>query len=69
MDLSDDTRSAILMISVSADPGTGVYHYRVMETLDPRRPGRVYHLTSREQVVAVVERWIDAHGDTGVTPG
>ena len=51
MDPANPPRSAILMISISADPETGVHDYRVMETLDPRHPGHVYHLTSREQEI------------------
>ncbi|WP_176993555.1 hypothetical protein [Nonomuraea jiangxiensis] len=47
------------MISLSADPETGAYGYRVMETLDPRHPGHVYHLISREQVIAAVQDWLD----------
>ncbi|MEO3872714.1 hypothetical protein ABGB18_28200 [Nonomuraea sp. B12E4] len=71
MDASDPPHSAILMISLSADPATGVYGYRVMETLDPRHPGHVYHLTSREQVIAAVRGWMDDYGggDAGVTHG
>ncbi|MEV0390273.1 hypothetical protein [Nonomuraea sp. NPDC050643] len=59
----DHPRSAILMISLCADPETGVRDFRVMQTLDPRHPGHVYHVTSREQVIAAVEGWIDAHSD------